>query len=188
MKYAIFLVVALGLIAVGTSNSFATTGTSGDPIYLQYGTIKGDVTSADHPGWIEVNSFQFGITRSISAPTGGSADRESSAPSVSEITITKPMDSSSPQLLSQALAGTGQTVTLDLVKTGPAGQPMTYAEYKLENTLISGYSVSSGGDNPTESISLSFTKFTFTFTSQNSDGSLGTPGTVGYDIALAQVS
>ena len=190
MKFAILLVVALGLVAVGTSNSFATTGTtsSGDPIYMQYGTIQGDVTATGHEHWIEVNSFQFGISRTISAPTGGSADRESSAPSVSEITITKPMDSSSPNLLNEALQGEGQTVTIDFVKTGGTGQPLTYVEYKLENTLISGYSVSSGGENPTESISLSFTKFTFTFTPQNFDGSPGTPGTVGYDIALARVS
>lgn len=190
MKFAILLVVALGLVAVGTSNSFATTGTtsSGDPIYMKYGTITGDVTATGHEQWIEVNSFQFGISRTISAPTGGSSDRESSAPSVSEITITKPMDSSSPNLLNEALQGTGQTVTIDFVKTGPAGQPITYAEYTLSNTLVSGYSVSSSGDNPTESISLAFTKFTFQFTPQNSDGSLGTPGTVGYDIALARVS
>lgn len=35
-------------------------------------------------------SVQWGVGRGISAPTGGSADRESSAPSVSEIAVKKP--------------------------------------------------------------------------------------------------
>jgi hypothetical protein len=40
-------------------------------------------------GAIDLNSFSWGIGRGISSPTGGSADRESSAPSVSEIVVTK---------------------------------------------------------------------------------------------------
>ena len=51
------------------------------PIYIQYGTLTGDVTAAGHEKWIEVNSFQWGVGRGISSPTGGSSDRESSAPS-----------------------------------------------------------------------------------------------------------
>ena len=48
------------------------------PIYIKYGDIKGDVTAEGHKDWIEVNSFQWGVGRGISSPTGGGADRESS--------------------------------------------------------------------------------------------------------------
>src|SRR4030095_3819031 len=34
----------------------------------------------------------------------------------------------------------------------------TYLQFKLDNTLISSYSMSSGGDRPSESLSLNFTK------------------------------
>ena len=184
MKYAIVIAVVLGLVIFGTSNSFATTS-SGDPIYMNYGTIKGDVTAAGHEGSIELNSFQWGVSRGISSPTGGSADREASAPSVSELVVTKTMDKASPLLVQQALGGTGQTVTIDLVTSSG----FTYATYTLENVLISGYSVSSGGDRPTESISLSFTKILFKFNVQNSDGTIGTsPPQVGWDLALARLA
>ncbi len=38
------------------------------------------------------NAQQFGVGRGISSPTGGSADREGSTPSVSEVVITKSTD------------------------------------------------------------------------------------------------
>lgn len=178
------LVAVLGLVAVGTSSSFATTGS--DPIYMKYGTIQGDVTATGHENWIELNSFQFGVSRAIS-PVGTGTTREASVPSISDITITKVMDKSSPSLLTEALQGTGQTVTIDLVKNGQSG-PFTYAEYELSNALISGYSVSSGGDNPSESISISFTKITFKFTPQNPDGTTGIPSQLTWDLAQARLS
>ena len=186
MKYAIVIAVVLGLAIFGTSNSFATT--SGDPIYMNYDNlnIKGDVTADGYMNWIELNSFQWGVNRAISSPTSGGA-REASAPSVSEITITKMMDQSSPSLLQQALAGEGKPVVIDLVKTDSRGTLFAYAEYKLENVLISSYSVSSGGDRPSESISLSFTKVQFIFNSQSIDGTI-TPSQLTYDLTSARVS
>lgn len=174
MKYVLVLAAVLGILAIGTSSSFATTGS--DPIYMQYGTIQGDVTEVGHENWIELDSFQFGVTKPVSLTTG-----QSGVPSFSEITITKPMDKSSVGLMTQVLQGTPQTVTIDFVKTG-ATKPVTYVEYVLNNALVSGYSVSSGGDNPTESITLSFTKITFKFTPQNPDGTLGTTQQIGWDL------
>jgi type VI secretion system secreted protein Hcp len=67
------------------------------PIYMKYndGSIKGDKTADGHQDWIVLNSFQWGVGRGISSPTGGSKDRESSAPSLSEITVTKHQDAAS---------------------------------------------------------------------------------------------
>ena len=62
------------------------------PIYIKYAALNGDVTESTHSQWIEVNSFQWGVGRGIASPTGGSSDRESSAPSVSEAVVTKPTD------------------------------------------------------------------------------------------------
>jgi type VI secretion system Hcp family effector len=77
------------------------------PIYMKYGDVIGNVKNKSHCGWIEVDSFQWGVGRGISSPTGGSADRESSAPSVSEIVVTKQTDSSSPSLF-HACLGAGK--------------------------------------------------------------------------------
>jgi type VI secretion system secreted protein Hcp len=148
--------------------------------------LKGDVTEEGHKTWIELNSFQWGVGRGISSPTGGSADRESSAPSISEITATKASDVSSTLILNEALQGEGQTVIIDFCKTDK-GKMEVYQTYTLTNTMISGYSVSSGGDRPSESISLNFTKIEFKLTGQGAAGDTASPASVTYDLATAAV-
>lgn len=158
------------------------------PIYMNFDSlsIKGDVTAEGHKDWIELGSFQFGVGRGISSPTGGSADRESSAPSVSEIVVTKAQDASSPLLMNEALQGEGKVVIIDFVRTDK-GALETYLTYTLTDTMISGFSSSSGGDRPSESLSLNFTKFEFKSTPGTSTNEGGSPQTVTYDVGKAKV-
>lgn len=175
MKYLLVLATVLGIVAIGSANSFAATD-----MYMQYGTIKGDSLATGHTGWIDLGNYQFDIEKPTSI---GSGIQESGVPKISAITITKTMDSSSTQLMQEAFAGTGQTVKIDLVKSSSvAGQPFTYGEYVLSNAIVTGYSVSSGADVPTESINISFTKITFTYTPQNNDGSPGTSSTASWNL------
>ena len=158
------------------------------PIYMNYDSlaIKGDVTEEGHKDWIELSSFQWGVGRGISTPTGGAADRESSAPSVSEITVSKSQDAASNKLLNEALQGEGKTVIIDFAKTDK-GKLEVYLTYTLTNCMISGYSVSSGGDRPSESLSLNFTKIEFKATPNKAAGEQASPETVTYDLATAKV-
>lgn len=134
--------------------------------YLKYGTtIKGESLAEGHKGsdgWIEIGSVQWGVGRGISTPVGAASKREASAPNVSEVTVTKMMDSTSPLLAQEALIGKAVTATIDLCETG-ADKLNVYLTLELTNTMISGYSMSSGGDRPSESISLNFTKIVFTY-------------------------
>ena len=59
------------------------------PIYMNYNKIPGDVTADGHAKWIELNKLRFGIGRGIASPTGAFGDRESSAPSVTRLRVTK---------------------------------------------------------------------------------------------------
>jgi type VI secretion system secreted protein Hcp len=119
------------------------------PIYMRITknglpVITGDATAKGHEKWIELSSVQIGQSRSM-APNGEVPD------TVSEIAITKPMDSASMALWKQSLDGEGVTIQIDFVKSGG-----TYLTYTLQNALISGYQ-----PGHTESLSLNFTKMTF---------------------------
>ncbi|MGH7199066.1 MAG: type VI secretion system tube protein Hcp, partial [Planctomycetaceae bacterium] len=76
--------------------------------YLKYGKIKGESQAEGHKDWIEIGSLQFGAGRGISTPVGTSSKREASAPSISEITVTKMMDSTSTSLFYEAVVGVAQ--------------------------------------------------------------------------------
>lgn len=158
------------------------------PIYMNYNSdaIKGDVTADGHAGWIELNSFQFGVGRGISSPTGGSEDRESSAPSISEITVTKDQDAATGPLVTAALQGEGVTVVIDFVKTS-AGKLDKFMTYTLTNAMISGWSTSSGGDRPSESLSLNFTKFELNPLKVDAAGTISNADAVTYDIGLGKI-
>jgi len=156
------------------------------PIYMKYDSVVGDATAEGHEKWIELNSCQWGVGRGISSPVGGSADREASAPSVSEIVVTKPTDVASTKLLAEAYQGEGQDCTIDFCKTDK-GKLEVYLTLTLTNTMISGHSHSSGGDRPSESLSLNFTKIAFRNVNMGADAAAGTPDTTTYDLSSAKV-
>jgi type VI secretion system secreted protein Hcp len=161
------------------------------PIYVNFDAIPGDVTTAGHELWIEVNSFQWGVGRGITSAAGGSADREGSTPSVSEVVLTKNTDAASTNFLRAAVGvgpgAEGKTVKIDFCKTD-AAQPEPYLQFELDNTLVSGYSMSSGGDRPSESVTLNFTKVTMNNIGMGAANETGQPDRAIWDLALQKGS
>jgi type VI secretion system secreted protein Hcp len=151
-------------------------------LYLKYGSIKGAVTTDGFKDWIELNSFQWGVGRHIGTAARGSTTREHSEPNLSEITVTKLTDVASPKLFLDAVAGKLDSKVTIKFTTTTKGKVETFLTYELENTGLSHYSLSSGGEAPMESLSLNFVKITETFTGHD-PGISGSPETVGYDLA-----
>jgi len=131
-------------------------------IYMNWGgtmppDIRGDVTAADHIGWIELFSAQFGVGK---PPTGRDAGDDKS-PTVSEIIVTKAQDMASAALSKECIYGEGKKVVIDYVKA-INGKPKVYLTITLSGVTISNCSVSpdqpGGLSWPKESFSLSFKK------------------------------
>ena len=155
-------------------------------IYLKYADVNGSSTAQSHEQWITCDSITWGGGRAIGTPTGSAKNREASMVSISEVVISKNQDNASPELLKRSYVGTdGEDVTIHLTTTSNEGVN-TIMELKLTNTLVSGFSVSSGGDRPSESVSMNFTKIESTFHNQAVEGTeASTPFTVTYDLATA---
>ncbi len=154
-------------------------------ILIKFATeIKGDSTVASHENWITVDSLQLSVGRAISA-SGGGTDRETSNPSFSEITLSKTMDKASTELMMQATCGKSLgEATIHFIQTGGAdAKGQHFLEYKLEEAIISSYSVSSGGDRPTEDISINFNGFKMTYNTFK-DGNISEKGAEkGWDLS-----
>jgi type VI secretion system secreted protein Hcp len=158
-------------------------------IYLNYTspTIAGAVTATGYENWIEVNSFQWGVGRGIGSAQGSGGNREHSHPSVSEVTITKDQDQSTGPLLKEAFNGQGTAVvTITFIRTGSPA--VEFLSYILTNVMLSGYSTSSGGDRPSESISLNFTQIEIDVIPQNADGTAGSKFPVTYNLQTMTMS
>ncbi|MDE1882347.1 MAG: type VI secretion system tube protein Hcp [Rhodospirillales bacterium] len=160
-------------------------------IYIKYTSpnIDGDVTTSGFEKQIEINSFQWGVGRGIGSPTGASGNREASTPSVSEITVSKSLDNASGNLMKEALSSGGKSkLVISFVRTDGTTGADAYLEITLTDTMISAYSMSSGGDRPSESISFNFTKIEVKFTPMKEDGSKGSPFPVTYDLGQQKLS
>lgn len=150
-------------------------------IYMKFGSIDGAVTTKGFEKWIELQSFQFGVGRAVRTAARGSTARESSEPSISEIVVTKVMDMSSNKLFQDAVGGDfSSKVTVKFTTTTKDGVA-TFLAYDLTDVGLSGYSASSGGDAPSESLSLNFTKIQISYTGMDSRVS-GSQDVVGYDL------
>src|SRR5215472_15827640 len=132
-------------------------------IYIEIDGITGSVTTQGFTNQSELNSFQWVVSRSIGTAASGSTARESSNPTISEITVTKLADAASPDIANYALASQLNKKFTVHFTTTTAGQVTEFLKHELENVGLSHYSVSSGGDLPMESMSLNFTKITTTF-------------------------
>jgi type VI secretion system secreted protein Hcp len=129
------------------------------------GAIKGEATAMGHVDWIEIEGFGTSSQRAVTRTGGNTA---AGIPAVSEITLTKRLDRASTALFKAAVAGTTPypKVTLDL-----NGGTNPLARIELEEVLLSGqtFATSNGEEGrPSESITLNFTKITFTYILPNS--------------------
>lgn len=156
-------------------------------IYMKIEGINGPVQTEGFKDCIEVTSVQYGVGRAVGMTTGAGRQRETSAPSMSEISITKMMDEASPHLFEEACSGETKEVTLTFVRTS-GSDVQTYLEIQLTNCLVSGYSVSSGGDLPAESLSLAYTKIELSYTPYDSANKPGGAVRATYDLETAKKS
>lgn len=157
-------------------------------VYVKIDGIDGTATQEKHKNWIFADSLNWGVGRAVGAITGATQNRESSEPSVSEITITKQTDGSSPKLFQMACGSdtSGKKVKIDFVTTGNPG--VTYMTYTLHNTIIAGYDVTTGGEVPSETVSFNFTKMEIKYTPHDEKNKPGQSTTVLYDLTTTKVS
>ena len=131
--------------------------------FLKLDGIDGESTAKGHEKWIEVESFSFGVSQT---QTGGGNGQTQ----LSEVVITQPIDSSSPQEFAALVGGKPiATGILDLVKAG--ADPQKLFEYTFSDILLSSITFSgSSGGNPVESLTFDYSKIKLQAFAQNDRG------------------
>ena len=149
--------VRSGLLAAVMSAAFAlsaipTAVLAAVDAYLEIEGIKGESQDDKHRDWIEISSFSWGTSHAAnigSATSGAGAGKVA----LQDLHFTKTVDKASPVLMLACANGKHfPTVTIEMRKAG--GGP--YITYILSDVVISSVQASSGGDNPTESVTLNF--------------------------------
>lgn len=126
-------------------------------MFLKLDGIKGEMGD----GSVRVESFSFGASNPGAAnQRGGGAG---AGRVVTDIVITKVLDSASPALLAACASGR-HIASAELVTPAGATEVREAAFLKLTNVLVSSVRFAGnahGGQVPTEEVSLNFLKFEF---------------------------
>jgi type VI secretion system secreted protein Hcp len=150
-------------------------------IFIDLGNgIKGESTQVGFEDHIAAQSLQWGVGKGIGSFTSGI--RETSRPSFSEVVFTKTLDISTNDIIGAMVKGKAlATVMISFVRDdGEDG--FTYLTYELSDVLISAYSASSGGETPSESVSLNFAKIKTVYKKLASDHSDSGENEFEYDL------
>lgn len=157
--------------------------------YLQAKNINGSVTTQGHEQWVELKSFDTGVSRNITVRSGHVTDRETGSPKIGDFVITKELDKSSPHFYEASLVGTSLgEVRIDAC--GASSDANKYLQYTLSDVMVSHYDISGGAeegssDKPIETLHLNFVKVEMKYVPRNSANKTLAPISVGYDVEKA---
>ncbi len=137
-------------------------------IYLQYGSVKGEVTEPGHTDWIELSNFSWSANRNITTNVGAAASREVTNPFVGDAQCNKRTDTATIDCFKKALAGVAETAKVEFTQT-IAGEARVYLVITMEETLLSSFTISGSMEGWTdEAIALNFTKIEVKYTGTSS--------------------
>jgi type VI secretion system secreted protein Hcp len=155
--------------------------------FLKLDGIKGESADAKHKGEIDITSFSWGLSQTGSQATAGGGGAGKVA--FQDISFIKKTDASSPLLMLNCANGT-HIKEGNFVVRKAGGTQLEYLKLKLTDILVSSFKDHgsiSGGDIPTESLSLNFAKVEYSYQQQGADGKAqGGPILAGWDVKANQ--
>jgi type VI secretion system secreted protein Hcp len=138
-------------------------------MFIKIGTEAGESKDKTHAGEIDVLAWSWGMSNSGSAHVGGGAG--AGKVNVQDLSFTKWVDKSSPNLMTACCKGTHYT-DAKLVVRKAGGSPVEYIVITLTEVMITSISTggSGGEDRLTENVTLNFAKVKFQYQEQDEKG------------------
>jgi type VI secretion system secreted protein Hcp len=149
--------------------------------FLKVDGIKGESKDSAHKDEIDVLGWSWGMSQSGTFGTGGGGG--AGKVNVQDVTVTKYVDASSPDLMLHCCNGKHiPKATLVVRKAGE--NPVEYVVINFEKLLVS--SVSTGGaggeERLTENVTFNFSNFEVEYKPQADTGGGEAPIKIGWDI------
>jgi type VI secretion system secreted protein Hcp len=154
-------------------------------MFLKLDGIKGESKDHKHKDEIHIESFSWGMSQTGAHGSGGGGG--AGKVSVHDISVTKFVDKSTPELMLHC--ANGKHIKDGLITVRKAGEnPVEYLKIKLTDILISGVQdAGHGSDLLTENVTLNFAKFNVDYQEQGADGkATGGPVQMGWDVKANQ--
>ncbi|GMV25399.1 MAG: hypothetical protein AMXMBFR58_14300 [Phycisphaerae bacterium] len=151
-------------------------------IYLKLDGVPAECTDSKHKEWIQLLSFQHGMSQMGSMFSGG-GQSTSGRVDVADVSVMKRVDKSTPKL-NWHLA-TGTHIKSAIVEFCQATKDKhVFMKYTFEDIVISALqpSVSSGSDFPMENLSFRFSKIEWEYTPIDEKGGKAASSKAWWDV------
>jgi type VI secretion system secreted protein Hcp len=146
-------------------------------IYMKYGDIEGDVSTATHKGWSVLLSLNWGYE------TSDNLRGEMGLTSVREVRIVKEIDDASILLAERGLVSRKPDKVQFAFTTSGDTAVVEYLSVEIGQTLIKRYSLVAGAEGkPMEEIGMSFTTITLKHIAHSGLRGMPTPQSVSYSV------
>jgi type VI secretion system secreted protein Hcp len=153
--------------------------------FIKLDGIPGESTDDKHKDWIEVQSFNWGVSQpkggAVSTSGGGTSQRAD----FHEFTFTKALDKASPKLAQACAEGKHiKEIVMEICRAG--GDKVKFYEIKMQECIITSYNPGGGAQAtetlPGDHVGIDYGKITYTYTQQKrADGSGGGNVAGGWD-------
>lgn len=154
-------------------------------IYMSTSGVQGNVTDKNYQNWIEIESLNFSVSRSVSNRLGNMSDRHQSSPQFSEVEIIKSADRASNEFfLSTCQGDLFNKIEIHLCSNGNDASP--YMKYILSEVIVGEHAeFTEGGAKPREFLRLFYTEIEKTYIYHDQQNKPGAPNTVGFNLKTA---
>lgn len=142
-------------------------------VFLKIEGIDGECTDDAHKDWIELQSFNHGLSQQVSSAsatggrTGGRADFQ-------DFSVTKTVDKATPDLNLHCCNGK-HIPKIEVEVCLATEDKHTFMKYEMEDVIVSSISVGGGSydDRPTESVTFAYGKIKWEYTPIDNTGKAG---------------
>ena len=152
-------------------------------MFIKIGDIKGESHDDAHTDEIDVLAWSWGMSQSGTMHVGGGGG--AGKVSVQDISFTKWLDKSSPELMKHCINGKHIDECVLVCRKASGDKPLEYMKVTMKMVIVS--SVSTGGsggeDRLTENVTLNFRNFKVEYIEQTEEGGEGDKPDLEYDIA-----
>lgn len=149
-------------------------------LFLALDGVAGESTARGHEGHVDLDTWAFGLSSTVSGGGGGGAGRAL----WDQIILTMPTTAALPQLM--ALCAQGRTVRRGVLTAQSDGGDAPFVWLRLTLDAVRVTHVASGasasGDSSEDQVGLSFGAILVEKYSQAPDGTVGAPVSFGWDL------
>ncbi|MDA0159253.1 type VI secretion system tube protein Hcp [Solirubrobacter ginsenosidimutans] len=173
MRKSRLITFAATAASIAATLVVAPMASAADDYFLKIDGITGEATTGATQGVIKVNAFEWGAENkvTIGSTSGGAGVGKAS---LNELTIEKPVDSTSPVLF-QKLGQGASLGGMELVarKAGPTGSQI-YMRYSFQPVFVTSQTQTGAGDDGlTEKLVFTYGAVKQTFVKQTTTGAPG---------------